>query len=226
VDLPGDPIGLATAFRDGLVAGRARLQERIAACRTAIDDELVIALGRRDGLPGVVTFDMRTWPGYADYFEYLGETGVGWDAFEAEPAQLTPLRAALYRFQLWQDWPRGLIRTYADKEVAERFDLPTAKQDRAICRQELELLQPERDRLDAAIAALDEYLAMRALDTAPPAATTEPLPDPDPTETPAPDPFADLWQQIAVGTACQPLCQPLGGPKVSESSLVNPFVNP
>ncbi len=170
--LADDPIGLVMAFRDELVADRAAVHERISSCRTAIDDEMIAAFGAPDGLDVVTTLDLEAWPGYTYFFEYLRERAVGWAAFEPWAAQDTSLRAALARFQRWQDWPGGLMRTIADKDVVERFDFPTAKEDRAICRPEIEVLQPERDRLDTAIAALDEYLTLLAIDA-------EPTPEPD-----------------------------------------------
>lgn len=190
--LPEGPLELVIAFRDELVAGRVTVQRRISACRAALDREEIIALGTRDGLPGVVTFDMLTWPGYADFFEYVRETGIGWDVFEPEAAQLTPLRAALFRFQLWQDWPEGQMREIAERQVATRFDFPTAGEDRAICRPELELLRPERERLDAAIAAIDEYLLLVMADDATPGPEPSTPPTAEPAGTPVPDPFAEL----------------------------------
>ena len=201
--LPHGPIDLVTAFRDGLVADRASLQERISACRAAIDSETMVAFGEPDGLSSVATLDLLTWPGYAYFFEFLRERGVGWSAFEPAAAEGTSLRAALARFQRWQDWPAGQMRHFADKQVATRFDFATAKEDRAVCRPEIELLQPERDRLDAAIATLDEYLTQLALAAEPepepeptptPAPTPKPTPEPqaEASETPAPNPFADL----------------------------------
>ena len=214
---PSDPIDLVMAFRDELVADRVALQERISACRAAIDSETVAAFGAADGVDGVATIDLQTWPGYAYFFEYLRERGVGWAAFEPAAADETTLRAALARFQRWQDWPPGMMRSFADEQVASGFDVPTTKEDRAICRPRIQLLQPERDRLDAAIASLDEYLMLLALDAEPtlaptatptfaptprptpePALEPEPTPtaaptlEPEPTDTPAPDPFADL----------------------------------
>ena len=199
---PDGPIELVMAFRDELVADRVTLQERISACRSTIDSDTVAAFGEPDGLPAVATLDLLTWPADAYFFEFLRERGAGWAAFEPAAADGTSLRAALARFQRWQDWPPGMMRSFADEEVADRFDFPTAEEDRAICGPEIELLQPERDRLDAAIAALDEYLTLVALDAepAPVPATPVPTPEPEPTlapepaatETPAPNPFADL----------------------------------
>ena len=114
------------------------------------------------------------------------------------------------------------MRTLADEQIATGFDVPTKKEDRAICRPELELLLPERDLLDTAIVTLDEYLTLVALESSTPEPPPEPTPEPtvaptpeptlepapeptptptatpdlesepEPTETPAPNPFADL----------------------------------
>ena len=61
----------------------------------------------------------------------------------------------------------------------------------------LDLLRPERKRLDAAIAELDEYLLLVTLEAEPqptPELTPEPVPTPMPEAEPTelPDPFADL----------------------------------
>lgn len=198
------PIDLLIAFRDKLVADLAVVQSRISACREAIDRVEVVALGEAQGLAGVTTYELLTLPDYAEFFEYLREHPEVWPVFDPAAADFTSLRGALYRFQLWQDWPPGKMR--ANAERFKLYDVPTEKEDRAVCRPLLEVLRPERDRLDAAITALDEYLVLTASEveaTPTPSPTPEPVafpdeatPTPSPASeveaTPAPNPFADL----------------------------------
>ena len=197
---PADPLGLARAFRDRLAADRDALQARIVACRAAIEEQDIIALGEPDQLAGVVVFDLTTLPDFADFPMYLRDRGEAWDDWapwdawnkilESDTAKLQPLWAAMIRFDLWQDWPGDM------RAGAERMRLvgrPTAKEDRAVCRPLIELLRPERDRLDVALAALDEYLALVALaePSAEPDETPEPTPKPEAEPSAPPDPFTD-----------------------------------
>ena len=74
-DRPSEPLDLVIAYRDVLVADRETLQARIADCRTAIDEEDVVAFGEQEvfkfrdqlRLSGVVVFDLPTLPDYADF---------------------------------------------------------------------------------------------------------------------------------------------------------------
>ncbi len=191
---PSEPLDLVIAFRDELVADREDLQTRMADCRSAIDEEDVVAFGPQEvfkfrdqlRLSDVVVFDLPTLPDYVDFPAHLRDDLDSWDYFDTvfapDTARRSSLLAAMLLFSFWQDWPPDMR---ASAERAWPIERRSAKEDRAICRPRLELLRPERDRLDAAVAALDEYLVLAALDAEP-----EPT---DPTEMPEmPDPFADL----------------------------------
>ena len=183
---PAEPLGHVLAFRDRLAADREAVQARMSDCRAAIDEEDIVAFGERDGLPGVVVFDLTTLPDFADLPSYLRDRGELWDDWgpweawytivESDTAQLQPLRAAMLLFSRWQDWMPDMRAAAEQMWPRQR---QTAKQDREICRPQLRLLRPEQERLDAAISALDEYLTLSAVD-----------PGPAPTEMP--NPFADL----------------------------------
>lgn len=183
---PARPLELVLAFRDGLAVDREAVQARMSDCRAAIDEEDIVAFGERDGLPGVVVFDLTTLPDFADFASHLRDRGELWDDWgpwdawytivESDTAQLQPLRAAMLLFSRWQDWTPEMRAAAEQMWPRQR---QTAKEDRAICRPQLQLLRPEQERLDAAIAALDEYLALAARDTGP-----------MPSEMP--NPFADL----------------------------------
>jgi hypothetical protein len=185
---PSEPLDLVIAFRNELVADRANLQARISDCRSAIDEEDVVAFGEQEvfkfrdqlRLSGVVTFDLPTLPDYADFPAYVRDDLETWDDFDTifapDTARRSTLLAAMLLFSFWQDWPPDM---HASAERAWPLERHSASEDRAICRPQLELLRPERDRLDAAIAALDEYLALAARDE-----------EPEPSEPP--NPFADL----------------------------------
>lgn len=196
------PIDLLLAFRDELVADRVALETRIAGCRAAIDEDDVIALGPEEAfkfsdqlhLSDVVVFDLPTLPAYAGFPAWLRDVPGAWDRFDAivapDTARRTPLLGAMLLFSFWQDWPPGM------RAIAQRAwpnQRRSAKADRSLCRPQLELLRPERDRLDTAIAALDEYLASSALDDEPSPQPADMLvPTPEPSDTPPPNPFADL----------------------------------
>jgi hypothetical protein len=197
---PSEPLDLVIAFRDQLVADREALQARVAACRTAIDEEDVVAFGEQESfkfrdelrLSGVVVFDLPTLPDYADFPAHLRDDPAAWDHFDTifapEAARSSSLLAAMLLFSFWQDWPPDMRASAAEAWPIERR---SAQQDRALCRPLLGLLRPERDRLDTAIAALDEYLVLAALDTEP---VPEPVATPEPQTEPSelPNPFADL----------------------------------
>jgi len=192
------------------VADREALQARVAACRTAIDEEDVVAFGEQEvfkfrdqlRLSGVVVFDLPTLPDYADFPAHLRDDREAWGYFDTifapDTARRSSLLAAMLLYSFWQDWPPDMR---GNAERAWPIERHAAKEDRAICRPLLELLRPERDRLDAAITALDEYLLLADLD-AEPEPTPEPTPEPrpEPVETPVPEaepselpnPFADL----------------------------------
>jgi len=185
---PSEPLDLVIAFRDQLVADREALQARVAACRAAIDEEDIVAFGEQETfkfrdelrLSGVVVFDLPTLPDYADFPAHLRDDPEAWGHFDTifapDTARSSSLLAAMLLFSLWQDWPPDMRASAEDMWPVERR---SAQQDRALCRPLLGLLRPERDRLDAAITALGEYLLLAALDTAP-----------EPSELP--NPFADL----------------------------------
>ena len=183
---PADPIGLALAFRDRLGADREAVRARMSDCRAAIDEDDIVAFGERDGLPGVVVFDLATLPDFADFPSYLRDRGEFWDDWrpweawytiiESDTAQMQPLRTAMLLFSRWQDWTPDMRAAAEQMWPRQR---QTAKEDREICRPQLRLLRPEQERLDAAIAALDEYLVLSARDTGA-----------EPSEMP--NPFADL----------------------------------
>ena len=183
---PAEPLGLVLAFRDRLAADREAVGARMSDCRAAIDEEDIVAFGERDGLPGVVVFDLTTLPDFADFPSYLRDRGELWDDWgpweawytiiESDTAQLQPLRAAMLLFSRWQDWTPDMRAAAEQMWPRQR---QTAKQDREICRPQLRLLRSEQERLVAAITALDEYLALAA-----------PGSGPEPTEIP--NPFADL----------------------------------
>ncbi len=116
-----------------------------------------------------------------------------WDDFDTifapDTARRSSLLAAMLLFSFWQDWPPNMR---ASAERAWPLERHSAKEDRAVCRPQLELLRPERDRLDAAIAALDEYLALAALDVEPERAELTEIPSPGPESSEPPNPFADV----------------------------------
>ena len=143
-----------------------------------------------------MVFDLPTLPDYADFPAHLRDDLEAWDHFDTifapEAARRSSLLAAMLLYSFWQDWPPDMR---GSAERAWRIERHAAKEDRALCRPLIELLRPERERLDTAIAALDEYLLL-ALDV-------EPEPMPEPSATPAPEaepsepselpnPFADL----------------------------------
>jgi hypothetical protein len=185
---PSEPLDLVVAFRDQLVADREALQARVAACRAAIDEDDIVAFGEQESfkfrdrlrLSGVVVFDLPTLPDYADFPAHLRDDPEAWSHFDTifapDTARSSSLLAAMLLFSFWQDWPPDMRASARDMWPVERR---SAQQDRALCRPLLELLRPERELLDTAIAALDEYLTLAALDKAP-----EP--------TALPDPFTDL----------------------------------
>lgn len=201
---PEGPLELVLGFRDELVADRVALQARMAACRTAIDERDVVAFGEqetfkfRDQLrfSDVVAFDLPTLPDYADFPAHLRDDPEAWDRFDTvfapDTARRSALLGALLLFSFWQDWPPDMR---ASAERMWPLERRTAQEDRRRCRPLLELLRPERDRLDVAIAALDEYLTLTTLDAViepAPQPVETPVDDAEPERTPAPDPFADL----------------------------------
>ena len=195
---PSEPLDLAVAFRDELVTDRAHLQARMTDCRLAIDEENVVAFGEQEvfkfrdqlRLSGVVIFDLPTLPDYADFPAHLRDDLKTWDYFDTifapDTARSSTLLAAMLLFSFWQDWPPNMR---ASAERAWPIERHSAKEDRAICRPQLELLRPERDLLDAAIAALDEYLALAALDAEPEGAQPTEIPSPEPEPS---NPFANV----------------------------------
>ncbi len=201
-DGPAEPLDLVIAFRDELVADREALQVRIADCRAAIDEEDIVAFGEQETfkfrdelrLSGVVVFDLPTLPDYADFPAYLRDDPEAWDRFDTiftpDTARRSSLLGAMLLYSFWQDWPPDMRGSAEEMWPIERH---STKEDRALCRPLIELLRPERQRLDTAIAALDEYLVLVALD-AEPESLPEPVetPTPEPVPSELPDPFADL----------------------------------